>query len=673
MTEVNNDLEDRIKKQGEANVLGEGKGQDAFSDPSGLYPKTDYHGQSSLNKVARGEGVNELDARNGIPNVNTSASQRVTTQYPMASTNESVSGHIIEINDTPGGERILIKHNTGAGIDIRPDGTIVVNAKSNRVEIVDGDMRMAVEGDGNISYYGNLNMNVSGDYNLTVGGDYNVNVNGNYILEVVQSFKTKVVGIMSEVVQKSKDVRILGQATYTQLGNVHNIIKGKIQQFVQGKADFNYGDAMLTSAEKEISMTTPKMNLGATNMSVVGASGTFGGENIISYAKNMYLGNTLHAKTTTTNASYATTFHGSLNGTAKDSVKSSVSGGIGIVQIPPVNIDNTQNDDTDTHKATAADMSNLLNKTEMGVKDVEIDSKDEIKNFYDKTVTSGGITDRSLNTGEIRSKLKDTSNKTNIEFIGDRMGSGLLSGSSTNTVPGKIGRVRGKQTTARIGQDIIGSEGISLLKNKYKPSDASAKPRSYTFPVEAQFNPENQSFITVNTPLAKGVTISKFTGGVGSKVNLNHITNTNDRKQLARNLYVQAQVIKSFYSIGALKKYNIVVAEGIYVKGPGETTSAFNKLAETGQAVAYEVYSTDGTIALDKLFDFAEILKDTFNYDKLELSYDTYDPSGSLHGQLLVEIPKMPSSFNASFSMNIGTSFNGDVQSNSDLMEILEE
>ena len=177
MTEVNNDLEDRIKKQGEANVLGEGKGQDAFADPSGLYPKTDYHGQPSLNKVARGEGVNELDARNGIPNVNTSASQRVTTQYPMASTNESVSGHIIEINDTPGGERILIKHNTGAGIDIRPDGTIVVNAKSNRVEIVDGDMRMAVEGDGNISYYGNLNMNVSGDYNLTVGGDYNVNVN----------------------------------------------------------------------------------------------------------------------------------------------------------------------------------------------------------------------------------------------------------------------------------------------------------------------------------------------------------------------------------------------------------------------------------------------------------------------------------------------------------------
>ena len=42
MTEVNNDLEDRIKKQGEANVLGEGKGQDAFADPSGLYPKTDY-------------------------------------------------------------------------------------------------------------------------------------------------------------------------------------------------------------------------------------------------------------------------------------------------------------------------------------------------------------------------------------------------------------------------------------------------------------------------------------------------------------------------------------------------------------------------------------------------------------------------------------------------------
>ena len=192
MTTENNELELRIQDTSEAAVNAEGRPEDAFNDPTGQFPRGNYHDQPSVNKAVRGDTINELDLRNGIPGVDTDLQQKVATQYPMAATTESVSGHIIEINDTPGGERILIKHNTGAGIDIKSDGSIVINTKGNKVDIVDNDHRLVVEGDGNVSYFGNLNMNVSGDYNLTVGGNYNLKVKGNWIATISGSYKKKI-------------------------------------------------------------------------------------------------------------------------------------------------------------------------------------------------------------------------------------------------------------------------------------------------------------------------------------------------------------------------------------------------------------------------------------------------------------------------------------------------
>ena len=144
-----------------------------------------------------------------------------------------------------------------------------------------------------------------------------------------------------------------------------------------------------------------------------------------------------------------------------------------------------------------------------------------------------------------------------------------------------------------------------------------------------------------------------------------------EKKQIARNLYVQSQVIKNFYALDIFKNYNLVVAEGLYQAGPDETPTGFNDLAQTGRAVAYEVYSADGVIALDKLYDYAEFLKDTFSYDKIGLAYDTYNKNGRVHGQLIVEIPTIPSSFTATFSMKLETTFNGEIQSSSDLVEIV--
>ena len=671
MSTADKELQQRILETSLAQVEGEGRPKDAFSDPSGQYPSFDYHGEQSTNKVARGDGVNELDLRNGIPGINTDLAQRVSTQYPLASTTHSVSGHVIEINDTPGGERILIRHNTGAGVDIKSDGTVIVNAKSNKVEIVDADHRMVVEGSGNISYYGNLNMNVSGDYNVTVGGNYNLKVTGNWIVNIVGSLKTTVVGIVSEVVQKSKSVIVLGQLTQTYLSDVHHFVKGAYQHFIKGNADYNHGAITKFTSQLEVDVSSPNINIAGDNINILSNGGTQGGENVIKYGKNMYLNEKLESKTVTTTAAYATTFHGDLNGTSNASLRSSVAGGLGIVSVTSPIIDSTALDPTKTEQPTSAIMSEYLNHTDLGVKIVSIDEDESIKNYYNKSVTSNGVTNRALNTREVRSKLKDTSNRSNNKFINDRMAAGVLNSNFANTVPGEIGRVRGKDSTVRVGQNIIGQAGRTLMQNRFKPADSSSKPKTYTFPLEAQYNPNNQAKITHNTLLGKGIPISKFTGSVGNKTTLNHITTEEERKQIARNLYVQSQVIRTFYDLDLFKNYNLIVAEGLYQAGPGETPRGFNDLAQTGRGVAYEVYSADGVIALDKLYDYAEFLKDTFSYDKLALHYDTYSTDGKVHGQLIIEIPTIPASFSATFKMELETVFNGENQSSSDLIEIV--
>ena len=673
MTTENNELELRIQDTSEAAVNAEGRPEDAFNDPTGQFPRGNYHDQPSVNKAVRGDTINELDLRNGIPGVDTDLQQKVATQYPMAATTESVSGHIIEINDTPGGERILIKHNTGAGIDIKSDGSIVINTKGNKVDIVDNDHRLVVEGDGNVSYFGNLNMNVSGDYNLTVGGNYNLKVKGNWIATISGSYKKKILGIMSEVVLKSKSVTILGQTINTHLSNVGNFIKGTYQQMVKKRADYNHGAEALFNAETEINMTSPKVNVAATDLSVIGAQGTIGGQNMIHYGKNMYLENTIHSPTASFTSAYATTFHGSLNGTANFAVNSSVAGGIAVVQIPSANINSDAVDNTETQKPTSSEITDLLTNNEIGPKKVSIDENNEIKNFHDKTVTSGGITTGETNTRETRSKLKDKKNLQNTNFVADRVASGNLSASFANAVPGQIERVNGKATTPRIGHDIMGQTGRSLSENKYKPSEAAAKPRTYVYSVTAKFNPNNLTEITHNTLLGRGIPISKFTGAVGNKTTLNHITDKDKRLQIARNLLVQANIIELFRFLGSMKGFNLVVAEGIYQPGPGETPTpeSFNDLAQTGRAVAYEIYAQGGGIALDKLYDFAEFLKDSYSYNKLGLAYDKFNPDGKLHAQLIVEIPNIPASYRATYDMQLETTFNSEIQSSSDLVEIL--
>ena len=124
---------------------------------------------------------------------------------------------------------------------------------------------------------------------------------------------------------------------------------------------------------------------------------------------------------------------------------------------------------------------------------------------------------------------------------------------------------------------------------------------------------------------------------------------------------------------GQFRDHRLVVVEGLYEKGPTETLKggSLNDLASDGRVVVYELVGNDGKIDRSTSFDLAVFWKDNFDYDKIILDYDTFDPDGSLNTQIIVVMPNVPDTYRVSFKKDIETRFNNNIQSVNELVELV--
>jgi hypothetical protein len=79
-------------------------------------------------------------------------------QYPFNQAHTTSSGHLIEIDDTDGAERLQIKHKIGSGVEVLPDGAIIAKSKN--------DMQIIIDRNGEIYIKGNCNITVNGNTSL---------------------------------------------------------------------------------------------------------------------------------------------------------------------------------------------------------------------------------------------------------------------------------------------------------------------------------------------------------------------------------------------------------------------------------------------------------------------------------------------------------------------------
>lgn len=102
-------------------------------------------------------------------------------KYPYNQVFTSEAGHVIEVDNTPGAERINIYHKSGTYFEMRQEGDHVLRVAKDSYDIILGDKTVYVQGD--------VNINVQGDVTATVAGQVDVSAKGSIAATSEKSIK----------------------------------------------------------------------------------------------------------------------------------------------------------------------------------------------------------------------------------------------------------------------------------------------------------------------------------------------------------------------------------------------------------------------------------------------------------------------------------------------------
>jgi len=179
------------------------------------------------------------------------------SEYPYNHVYESEAGHIREMDDTPGKERIHERHSSGSGYEIHPDGSKVTRVKKDNYTITTNDDFTHIQGtqrhttDEGVRIRVNANGAEGNNYNIEVGSGSNVNVEvnkGNINLTTLSPD----VGDININASRDLNMQVNRNFTVSVLGNASETIIGTKDELVQGKN---------TKTGSEIDMDADPINL----------------------------------------------------------------------------------------------------------------------------------------------------------------------------------------------------------------------------------------------------------------------------------------------------------------------------------------------------------------------------------------------------------------------------
>jgi len=286
-----------------------------FNDPNGKYPSSSIkhsgHStkESDTNRLARGvdsethdslirrrktrlQGSSAVDTA-GQPGLNNSLQYSTAVQngrwsephpksnvssqspypsskYPFNHVQESESGHVFEVDDTPGYERLYKEHMSGTNEEIHPQGTKVTKVVYDDYEIIARNKKIVInaskEADGlDLTVYGSVKQYVTGDYILDVGGNFVRRIGGSEIVKVGAkgsgNLETEIVNGSYNISVDKNYIATIGQVG----GNMTTTVSGNETRTIGGTQDITVkSDIIITSTEASVNI------FALTDMSIIG-------------------------------------------------------------------------------------------------------------------------------------------------------------------------------------------------------------------------------------------------------------------------------------------------------------------------------------------------------------------------------------------------------------------
>jgi hypothetical protein len=172
---------------------------EATEDMLPWYPL--YTEESDVSSIARGDSV--LDKKIEIEG-HTFPDSLAEPVYPYNKVYQSESGHVIEVDDTVGKERLSTYHRSGTFQEVHPDGSVVQRIVNDNYQIVAKDDKIYIAGNADLTVEkGNVTINVNtGNVDMKV-------LKGNVTSEITEG------NLKADILKGTTDVLSEGKITIT--------------------------------------------------------------------------------------------------------------------------------------------------------------------------------------------------------------------------------------------------------------------------------------------------------------------------------------------------------------------------------------------------------------------------------------------------------------------------
>ena len=255
------------------------------------YPK--YTNESDLSRLVRGEELDKtsvyvkeasrfLGVRKAVSSLSLTQEQTdlnrptwetsdvpYNAEYPYNKVYQSEAGHAMELDDTPGAERLSIFASPGSFVEYDHNGTLVdhvvgdrfVQSSRNVYSITSGNETQYIAGDTNLYVKNGSTVNIEGECNVIVNNNVNLTIAGNYSTVVKGNYNLDVIGDRFERIAGNSDIQIGGNETFDVVGSGIHVRRGNYSEhiagtfsscvdgttgyYLQGAADYYYGAGLL--------------------------------------------------------------------------------------------------------------------------------------------------------------------------------------------------------------------------------------------------------------------------------------------------------------------------------------------------------------------------------------------------------------------------------------------
>ena len=200
-----------------ATVLGEESSDEEINNTTGI-PTATKPNLDSVSAEAETETRGFWEEPNPKSTI-ADANPYISAAYPYNHVFESESGHITEVDDSPGAERMFRQHMAGTFEEIHPDGTMVTKIVGDNYEIVIGGENIVIKGSQNIT--------VEGSVRELIKGDYIQEIEGNFFQKIHKNHRVKVGAGQDgagEPLGGNREEEIVGNHAF----NINEDVKGRI-------------------------------------------------------------------------------------------------------------------------------------------------------------------------------------------------------------------------------------------------------------------------------------------------------------------------------------------------------------------------------------------------------------------------------------------------------------